>query len=398
MQYSPDGKRLLAVGDMYSGVVQMWDVDGRKELFQIAGPKPTRRADGERDMAFLAEEYALLDPAWKTLHLPTRGEKSARVEKDGKTVRVVENLGRVRRWDLTTKKELEPYNPPKGWGNLMTDLSPGGRFLYSIEHKDTVQDEHEARLVIYDTTTGERVAILEGSYGSLPMFLPGDKAIALARFDKQSNLTVRIHSLPAGKEVVSKTLPGPIEWAARMVDVTADGKRLAVNLGGKKDKPTTTLFLDAKSLDEVARWTGPARPIYFGHTDGQFTPDGKRFLVIDGENTLNVFDLATKKVTRAVKLEGTPMRLTVSGDGRWFATHWMPDDPNKFAEELNRDPQSMPQPRVVLVDLSDPESKPLTLVAPRGTAWGMAFRPDGKQLALGGSGGVHLFDLTTAGK
>ncbi|MBP3955618.1 sigma-70 family RNA polymerase sigma factor [Gemmata sp. G18] len=395
VHYSPDGKRLLVAGDMSSGVVQLWDVDGRKELLQIAGPKRVR---GSKDPSFLAEEYALLSPDGKTLYVPTRGENVARVERGGKKADLIENLGRVRRWDLTTKKELDPYSPPTGWGNLMADLSPGGRFLYSIEHKDHLRDgEREARLVIWDTTTGERVALLKGNYGNLPVFLPGDRGIATTQLDKEGEVTVRVHSLPDGKEVVSKTHPCPAGRAARFVGASSDGKLLAVNLGGKKGENTTTLFLDTESLEETARWTAPANPTGFGYTPGRFTPNGQRFLTIDGENTLHIWDVAAKKVARTVKLDQSGWRSVVSGDGRWFATTWTPPDPNKFANEAKLDPESLPQPRGVLVDLNDPNSKPVTLVAPRGIAWGMALRPDGKQLALGGSGGVHLFDLTTLG-
>ncbi|QJX00676.1 hypothetical protein FTUN_8308 [Frigoriglobus tundricola] len=396
-RYSPDGKRLLVAGDMGSGVVQLWDVDGRKELLQIAGAK---RVSSSKDPepSFLAEEYALLSPDGKTLYVPTRGENVARVERGGKRADLIENLGRVRRWDLTTKKELDPYSPPTGWGNLMADLSPGGRFLYSIEHKDHLRDgDREARLVVWDTNTGERVALLKGHYGNVPVFLPGDRGIATTQLDKEGQVTVRVHSLPDGKEVVSKSHPCPEGRAARFVGASPDGKLLAVNLGGKKGETTTTLFLDAESLEETARWTAPANPTGFGYTPGRFAPNGKRFLAVDGENTLHIWDVAAKQVARTVKLDQSGWQSVVSGDGRWFATTWTPPDPNKFANQVQLDPESLPQPRAVLVDLNDPTAKPVTLVAPRGISWGMALRPDGKQLALGGSGGVHLFDLTTLG-
>jgi WD40 repeat protein len=389
VRYLPDGKRLLVAGDMYSGVVQLWDVDARKEVLRIAGPKPAR---GNSHPVMLAEEWGLLAPDGKTVYMPVRGGKVSRVERDGKKADLIQNLGTVRRWDVAAKKELDPFSPPAGWGNHMTDLSPGGRFLYSLELKDWVREETgSSRLVIWDTTTGKRSEL--DTSGGGPMFLPDDRGVVTSQVDKERNVTVRVHSLPDGKEVVSKAHPGAADWAARLVDVAADGKLIAVNLGGAKGKPTTTLFLDAKTLDETARWTAPAKPIYFGHTDGRFTPDGKRFVAIDGENNLNVFDIAAKKTVRTVKLDGTPIHFRVSPDGRWFGTHWMPDR-DKVPHGPTVDPDVLPQTRVELVDLNDPESKPVTLIAPRGIAWGMAFRPDGKQLALGGSGGVHLFDLT----
>ena len=45
-----------------------------------------------------------------------------------------------------------------------------------------------------------------------------------------------------------------------------------------------------------------------------------------------------------------------------------------------------------LIDL-DGNTPPRVLIAPHGYVGGMAFAPDGKTLAFGGAGAVHLFDL-----
>lgn len=392
VRYSADGKRLVAGGDMYSGVVQLWEVDARKEVLRIAGPKFIR-ANGQ-NQSLLTNEWAMLNPDGKTVYVPTREEKSVRIEEGGKKADRHENAGRIRRWDVATKKELEAFTPPVGWGNLEADLSPDGRYLISVEINSYVRpDEMKSNLALWETATGKRVVLGRGRMGAVPQFLPGGERVAVTGFDDKS-LFVAVHSLPDGKEVVKKLFPEVKDWASTLVDVSADGKLLALNLGGAKGKQTTTVFLDPKTLDEVGRWSGPAKPIYIGHTEGRFTPDGKRFVAIDGENTLNVFDIATKKTVRTVKLDGTPVWHHVSPDGRWFATHWTPKGVDPPPGQLFADPDVQPQVRVVLVDLTDAEAKPVTLIGPRGKAWAMAFRPDGKQLALGGTGGVHLSDLT----
>jgi hypothetical protein len=62
---------------------------------------------------------------------------------------------------------------------------------------------------------------------------------------------------------------------------------------------------------------------------------------------------------------------------------------------LNLDPQDLVQPRVYLFDLTKPDAEPAVLIAPPGLAGGLAWSPDGKTLALGGSGAVHLFDMAS---
>jgi hypothetical protein len=42
---------------------------------------------------------------------------------------------------------------------------------------------------------------------------------------------------------------------------------------------------------------------------------------------------------------------------------------------------------LLVIDLTDPNSKPRVLMLPAGTLGGVAFSPDGKTLAFGGAGG-----------
>ena len=93
-----------------------------------------------------------------------------------------------------------------------------------------------------------------------------------------------------------------------------------------------------------------------------------------------------------------PLTLIVTIDaqllaGCHLALGWLPMyDLAPGANTL--DPHEVPQPRVTLIDLKDGTASPRTLVAPRGYVGPLAFAPDGKTLALGGLGAVHLFDLT----
>jgi hypothetical protein len=58
------------------------------------------------------------------------------------------------------------------------------------------------------------------------------------------------------------------------------------------------------------------------------------------------------------------------------------------------DPDDYPQPRVSILDLSG-KTPPRVLIAPtHGYVGSVVFSPDGRTLALGCAGAVHLFDMT----
>ncbi len=385
LQYSPDSKRLMTVG-YPSGTIQFWDVATRQEKFTVQTNKGVRTS----------MDFAFLTPDWKTLFTSTQEENSKLVERDGKKVNEHRNSGRIRRWDLETKKELEPFNPPKGQGNIAAGMTSDGKYLYSAEVKDfNPGARFEMPLILLDASTGTRNEIGAGSYFHGQFFLPDNKSILLC-----STKTFTVKSVPDGKVIATKTFDGEPGRHTQVVGISPDGKLIARNLGQEKDGTTSTVFLDAKTLDETARWTGQANPQQFGTTLGTFTPDSKQFLILDGKNDLQIWDVAAKKVARTipVSIAGQNWRVAVSADSRWVAYPWMPKYESKNLPSRTTDPNEEPQTHIALVNLVDPNIKPIELIAPRGTAGAIAFRPDGKELALGSTGGVHLFDLTKLGK
>jgi hypothetical protein len=82
----------------------------------------------------------------------------------------------------------------------------------------------------------------------------------------------------------------------------------------------------------------------------------------------------------------------LSPDGKTLAVGWMPQADADLESAREPDPQDLPQPRVSLIDLAG-NAAPQVLVAPHGYVGGLAFSPNGKLLAFGGAGAVHLFEL-----
>jgi WD40 repeat protein len=128
-----------------------------------------------------------------------------------------------------------------------------------------------------------------------------------------------------------------------------------------------------------------------------FTPDGKTMLTRHG-GPLIVWDVEGKKVARTVPVGSLQFASTgLSPDGRRAAVAGMP----KFDTSLARRGAAtadLPQPRLMLIDLVDPKSEPEVLMLPDGAVNALAFSPDGKTLALGAFGGVHLIDLSARPK
>jgi len=126
---------------------------------------------------------------------------------------------------------------------------------------------------------------------------------------------------------------------------------------------------------------------------GLFSADGKRYLMNDHKNRLHIFDIAAGKVTRIVELPGWGYGQTISPDGKLLISTINSSGAPEQTGRTKLDVSLFPQFRLITLEWQDPQAKPVVLIGPRGSAMSIAVRPDGKQLAVGATGGVHLFDL-----
>jgi WD40 repeat protein len=382
--FSPDGARLFTTG-YPSGVVQFWDVASRQEVRRIDTPPGLRSST----------EFALLTPDWKALYVPVEKRTAKPFERDGKRLHRVEEAGEVRVWDVPSSKEKDPLRPADGTAPVYARLAPGGQFLVCIERPgyETSESRSKDVAVVWDLAAGKKWKLCDGF--ASPSFLPDSKTVVVGLHDYGAKTSaVKLLDLATGKELAALCCPEK-DRNFSVGPVAPDGSVVAVCLGGKKEAPVEVWFRDARTLEDRGKLTGKGDSERYGWGSGVFTPDGKWCVVLDGLGNALVWDVAGRKVERTLPLGGAQdaWQLAISPDGKTLAVGWAPKADEDLEDALEPDPQDLPQPRVSLVDPAG--NAPLrVLVAPKGYVGGLAFSPDGKLLAFGGAGAVHLFDMT----
>jgi WD40 repeat protein len=384
VKFSPDGDRLFTTG-YPSGVVQFWDVRAKKEIRRIETPP------GYRGSA----DYALLTPDWKMLYVPVEKRSVESFERDGKKLSRIEYGGQIRVWDVDSGKEKSPLLPTEGFGPVNGKLSPDGRFLVSIERPGyVIRDKQPPDLtVVWELASGKKWKLSDGY--AMPSFFPDSMTVAVQDYDSASKMSsVRVLNLTTAKEL-AKLSYSEKDSRVGLGPVAPDGSVIAMHLGGQKGTPKGIWFLDGKTLENRGKLVGKGDPEMYGWGYGFFAKSGKLFIALDGLGNVLLWDVAGQKVIRTWPSGSSQPtgRVALSPDGKTLAVGWAPKADQELASGLTPDPQDLPQPRVSLIDLEG-NAPPKILIAPHGYVGSLAFSPDGKTLAFGGAGAVHLFDLT----
>jgi WD40 repeat protein len=377
VQFTPAGT-LFATG-YPSGIVQVWDVGTGRELRRVDSPRGYRGSS----------EYALVASDFSTLYVPTDGRKVTRMEDDPKKRYKIQFDGELLVWDLATGKPRPSVKPEPKRGIVSADLSPEGTHLVAIERGGYIAGEASpADLVwLYDLASGKRTKLGEGY--AQAAFRPGGGEILICFMPSRAEGTNPLKLFDRdGKElaVVSNAKDQSYTWPT----YSRDGERFAVVLSkGRINEPGVVQVFDAATRKRIAEFPSGGDYPFLAP---EFSHDGRRLAAADYGGNLHLFDIDKGTVLRKRHFKGMGfgLRVAFSPDGTKLAA---PARVQTNDRTRDPDPRDLPQPRLYLFDLTK-EGEPEECVLPHGWPGGVTFSPDGKIVAVGGAGAVHLLDVS----
>jgi WD40 repeat protein len=360
-----------------SGVVQLWDLNSGKELRRIESPR------GYRGSA----DYALTPADFSTLCVPVEGR---RVHRDARNIKVpfrVEYAGKVLVWDLATGKQRPDVAALPGHGVVQAYLSPDGTRLLTLERGGFTAGSPDPpfKIRLHDRRSGRAWDLGEGYVQAT--FSADSRRIYLAR-SPSDEVAGHLQVVDReGKELATLAQVKKANYSRPIL--SPDGKLLAVTEGkGLINEPAKLKLFDLGTGREIASFpSGGDYPFLMP----AFSPDGRLLAAGDYDGQVTIIDVAKRVVARKHRFAGKALGGTVafSPDCKRLAV------PARINTDQDRardpDPLELPQPRVFLFDLTQ-EAPPEEIVCPHGFVIDVTFSPDGKTLAVGGSGAVHLFD------
>jgi RNA polymerase sigma factor (sigma-70 family) len=385
-RFSPDSKRLLTAGYSLTGgggTVQFWDVAAGKELYRIQPP-------GTRDLVMQAD----LPADWSALYVPFEKQTVTEFEEKGKRDWQVDYEAAVLVYDPATGKPRPSVKLLPGHGFSQSTVSPDGRKLITVD-KPSRRGNNEQRwsTVLRDTATGTSKVFHADA--TTPAFSPDSRHIVLNCTDTNPATAVLRLFDAAGNDPVVLAAEKNVFFSRTRF--SPGGRLLAAQQHARSPQGTTPRCVirvwDLTTRKEVKQFPSGAEAPF---SDFTFSPDGRQLAATDQGAAVRVWDVGTEKLilqkTFSDKLSSH--HVVFAPDGKRLAVEAAPRVRVEQYMDLSPDPQDFEQLRVYLFDLADPSAGPEVVMCPPGLAGALAWSPDGKTLAVGGSGAVHLFDMT----
>lgn len=392
--YSKDGKRLIA-GGYPEGTVVVYDVASGSRLTEINTDKSWRGTS----------KFAHVTPDEKTLITTLeRFEKIEYYDKDQQPMKRKVGGNSLRRWNLETGellwKDTRPNRGRPNWFKLSPD---GKKFVMQEDPPGEYPRTHSQPYISWlgETATGNLLPfpVLINAHG---LFTSDSKLFATTQSDgvrffqaiklydttalkelrswpQQKNTHLHIWEMPYDRQLLyfedifsgtNETLP--LTKKLKLLDIT------------NADKPAMVILADTRDCYNFVLNHDKTRLLYLKKQGIQYTL--KQVQLSDGKEVLS-----TPVPSEEKRFYGTTQ--TLSPDGKLLALAQWREIPKELYTLDEIKPEQIGQPRIILVEVATGKVK-ATLVSPSAFLAGIAFSPDGKQLASSGSGCIHLWDVS----
>jgi len=224
--------------------------------------------------------------------------RSASFSPDGKRIVTASYDRTARIWDTATGQQIALLRGHDG-ALSSASFSPDGKLIVTASYDTTAR--------IWDAVTGQQIALLRGHHGALSSasFSPDGKLIVTASFDE----TARIWGVATGQQTAVLRGHDDTVFSAGF---SPDSKRIVTASADR-----TARIWDATTGRQVA--------LLRGHDDSvdsaNFSRDGKRIITASDDRTARIWDAATGRQMALLRgHDGDVLSASFSPDGKDIVT------------------------------------------------------------------------------
>ena len=364
--FSPDGKCIATASS--DKTARLWDSHTGKEIYMM------KHDDGVNDVTFSSDGKYIATVSWdgtarlwnvltgkEISVMKNNGTNLSQVafSPDGKFIAMMSGNESVSLWDPFAGKIVTTLNNNKHSGRYILDNGYLlANFAFSPDGKYIVTTDTFLSAILWDTFTGERIAVMEHDAGVNKFaFSPDGKYLATASNDD----TARIWNLSKDVEITLKH-----NSDVNCITFSPDGESIAT----------------LNDNNEVRLWNASTfkETNVIKHVDisnyVSFSPDSKYLATISWNNTARLFDASAGKNIVTMNFEDSTSHIAFSPDKKYIAATKTDDNTTRLWDVFT--------------------GKEITIIQSNCLVDEFAFSPDGKYIAtVGEDNPTRVWDAFT---